>query len=386
MPLPLARLTAGLLAAALVPGGVLLFGAGAAGAADADLGTAAAFAVLAGSTVTNTGATVVTGDLGLSPGTAVTGFPPGTVVGATHVADAVALQAKNDARTAYGVAAALPVTQSVAADLGGRTLTPGVYAGTTLSLTGTLSLDAGGDPAAVFVLRSASTLTTASASRVLLLNGASACNVTWVVGSSVTLGTSTSFVGTVLASTSITATTSATVQGRLLADTGAVTLDTNAVSRPSCTTAVTPTAAPSAVPSASSSPAPSSSGSPTPAATPSTSPSPSTTPSVAVPVVSASPSPSAPGVPAPGPVSGAGGGAVPGPSATPPTTSTGTSVTPSGPAVAQLPRTGTSTATTAAWGALLALVGAALVLAASQPTRGRHGAARRPRHAAPAAS
>lgn len=356
MPHPHARLIAAVLSTALVPGGVLLFGAGTAGAADADFGTAASFAVLAGSTITNTGATVITGDLGLSPGTAVTGFPPGTVIGATHVANAVALQAKNDARSAYGVAAALPVTQTVSADLGGQTLAPGVYAGPTLGLTGTLSLDAGGNPAAAFVLRSASTLTTASASRVLLLNGASACNVTWVVGSSATLGTSSTFVGTALASTSITVTTGTTVQGRLLADTGAVTLDTNTVSRPVCTTAVPPTASPTASPSASTSPTP------TPAATPSTSPSPVATPSAGVPGVSTSPASPTPGAPVSG---GGGGGGAPG--------------TP-GPS-SQLPRTGIDAWKIAAWGTLLTLGGAALLLAGSGPARTVYLATRRRRSA-----
>lgn len=364
MPLPRARLLAAVLATALVPGGVVLVGAGAAGAADADLGTAASFAVLAASTITNTGATVVTGDLGLSPGTVVTGFPPGTVAGTTHVADAVALRAKDDARTAYGVAAALPVTQTVSADLGGRTLGPGVYAGPTLGLTGTLSLDAGGDPAAAFVLRAASTLTTASASRVLLLNGASACNVTWVVGSSATLGTTSSLAGTVLASTSITATTGATVSGRLLADTGAVTLDTNTISRPVCTTAVTPAPVVTTAP---------------PTATPTAAPSASA--SVAAPVVSATPSSAVPGTPtptasAPAPVVGGSGGSVPSPSATSPSS-------PSGPAAPQLPRTGADAATIAAWGAVLALVGAALVLAGSSPAGGRRRPLRRTRRSGP---
>ncbi|MEO8690794.1 MAG: ice-binding family protein, partial [Solirubrobacteraceae bacterium] len=201
------------------------------------LGTAEPFAVLAGSTVTNTGPSVVNGDLGLSPGTAVTGFPPGTVNGSQHVTDAVAAQAQIDLTTAYNDAAGQAPTGAVSADLGGQRLAPGVYrSASSLGLTGALTLDAQGDPNAVFIFQAGSTLTTASASSVNLVNGAQACNVFWQVGSSATLGTASTFRGSILALTSITATTGATVDGRLLARNAAVTLDTNTITRSRCAT------------------------------------------------------------------------------------------------------------------------------------------------------
>jgi hypothetical protein len=195
------------------------------------LGTAANFAVLAGSTVTNTGPTIISGDLGLSPGTSVTGFPPGQVNGTIHAADSVALQAQTDLTAAYNNAAARPVTATVPVELGGTTKSPGVYnspAGT-FGITGTLTLDAQGDPNAVFIFQAASTLITAAASNVTLVNGAQASNVFWVVGSSATLGTNSTLQGTVLALTSITITTGASIDGRALARNGAVTLDTNTI-------------------------------------------------------------------------------------------------------------------------------------------------------------
>ncbi|MFF7641876.1 ice-binding family protein [Streptomyces canus] len=204
------------------------------------LGTAGSFAVLAGSQVTNTGPSSITGDLGVSPGTAITGFPPGTVNGAQHSADAVALQAKSDLVTAYNNAAgqAPDVTYPTAPDpveLGGRTLDPGVYkAPISAAITGTLTLDAHGDPSAVWVFQIGSTLTTASGSNVSLVNGASPCNVYWQIGSSATLGTNSMFVGTIMAQESITVTTGTTIAGRALARTGAVTLDTNTINRGTC--------------------------------------------------------------------------------------------------------------------------------------------------------
>ncbi|KAK3376363.1 hypothetical protein B0T24DRAFT_525785, partial [Lasiosphaeria ovina] len=192
-----------------------------------DLGTALSFAVLAGSSVTNTGPSIITGDLGVSPGTAITGFPPGSVIGELHSADAVASQAQSDLVTAYNVAAGLPSTP-LTGDLGGRTLVAGFYSfDSSAGLTGTLTLDAQGNPDSVWVFQIGSTLTTASNSDVLLVNGASACNVFWQVGSSATLGTGTSFVGSILALTSITVTTGATNNGGLYARNGAVTLDNN---------------------------------------------------------------------------------------------------------------------------------------------------------------
>jgi hypothetical protein len=196
------------------------------------LGTAANFAVLAGSTITNTGPTIIAGDLGLSPGSAVTGFPPGQVNGTIHIGDAAAESAKADLTTAYNAAAGTTTTATVPTELGGTTLATGVYdsAAGTFSITGTLTLDGLGDPDAVFIFKTASTLVTASASAVNLINGARAANVFWQVGSSATLGTNSTLEGTVLALTSITATTGVAVTGRLLAINGAVTLDTNTVS------------------------------------------------------------------------------------------------------------------------------------------------------------
>jgi hypothetical protein len=172
----------------------------------------------------------------LSPGTSVTGFPPGQVNGALHVADAVALQAKNDLVTAYNEAAGRPTTATVGVELGGTTKTDGVYdsAAGTFGITGTLTLDAQGDPNAVFIFKAASTLITASASSVNLVNGARSCNVFWQVGSSATLGTNSTLRGNVLALASITVTTGVTVDGRTLARNAAVTLDTNAITRSTC--------------------------------------------------------------------------------------------------------------------------------------------------------
>ncbi|MEX2625861.1 MAG: ice-binding family protein [Ilumatobacteraceae bacterium] len=199
--------------------------------APVDLGTAASFSVLAGSTVTNTGSSVLSDDLGLHPGTDITGFPPGIVNGTVHTTDAVALQAQSDTTIAYDDAAGRSDTATLTV-LGGQTLVSGVYSGSSLDLTGTLTLDAQGDPDAVFIFKSGSELTTASTSTVALINGAQACNVFWQVTSSATLGSGSEFVGTLIALTSITAVTGANVNGRLLARNGAVTLDTNTITTP----------------------------------------------------------------------------------------------------------------------------------------------------------
>lgn len=195
------------------------------------LGTAANYAVLAGSTATSIGPTwVEDGDLGLSPGSAVTGFPPGIVSpGSIHISDGPAIQAQIDLVTAYNDAAGRGVDATLAAELGGTTVLPGVYDSldTTFEITGTLTLDAQGDPNAVFIFQAGSTLNTAGGSQVVLSNGAQAGNVFWQVGSSATLGTYSTFRGNILALTSITLTTGADVEGRVLARNGAVTLDTN---------------------------------------------------------------------------------------------------------------------------------------------------------------
>lgn len=197
------------------------------------LGTAASFAVLAAATVTNTGATTIKGDLGLSPGTAITGFPPGQVTGKVHAADSVALQAQTDLTAAYINAAGRTVSATIPVELGGTTVTSGVYhsAAGTFGITGTLTLDGQGNPDAVFIFQAASTLITASASSVKLINGAKASRVFWQVGSSATLGTFSTIQGTVMALASITVTTGVTVHGRMLARTAAVTLDTDAINK-----------------------------------------------------------------------------------------------------------------------------------------------------------
>ncbi len=203
------------------------------------LGTADSFAILAGETITNTGPTSVTGDIGLHPGSAVTGFVDVTQDGSLHIADGVALQAKDDLTIAYNDAAGQTPVTTVPTELGGTTLTAGAYdsASGTFEVTGTLTLDAEGDPNAVFIFKMGSTLVTASASSVNLINGASLCNVFWQVGSSATLGTGSTFRGTIMALQSITLNTGATVEGRVLARNGSVTLDTNTITNAACTTA-----------------------------------------------------------------------------------------------------------------------------------------------------
>jgi hypothetical protein len=203
------------------------------------LGTAGDFSVLAGSTVTNTGPSIIDGGgVGVSPGSAITGFPPGIVVVpfTTHAGDAVAIQAQNDLTTAYNAAVALVPTQNLTGqDLGGLTLLPGVYFfSSSAQLTGTLTLNNQGDPNALFVFQIGSTLTTATSSSVVTINGGlrsmPGCNVFWQVGSSATLGTTTAFEGHILALTSITLNRGATIlDGSALARNGAVTLDSNTI-------------------------------------------------------------------------------------------------------------------------------------------------------------
>jgi hypothetical protein len=197
------------------------------------LGAAAKFAVLAATTVTSTGATTVTGDLGVSPGAKVTGSL--RVSGMVHAGGPTAAKAQGDLSAAYNDAAGRTVgALTVAGNLGGLTLTPGLYASTSpLEISsGDLTLDARGDTNAVFIFQMASTLTTTAGRQVILIGGAKAANIYWQVGSSATLGTTSVFKGNILASTSIAAMNGAAVEGRLLARTGAVTLDANTITLP----------------------------------------------------------------------------------------------------------------------------------------------------------
>jgi hypothetical protein len=200
------------------------------GFALATLGSAAGYAVLAGSAITSTGVTTVQGDVGLSPGISITGMPAGQPnPGVIHTADPAAALAKLDLGVMYGsLASAVCGTRLTGVNLGAHTLTPGVYCfAAAAGLTGVVTLDAQGDPNAVFVFQMGSTLTVASGASVALVNGAQASNVWWQVGSSATLGIGSTTVGTIIASASITLTTNAVVLGRVLARTGAVTLDKN---------------------------------------------------------------------------------------------------------------------------------------------------------------
>jgi type VI secretion system secreted protein VgrG len=228
-----------------VLGLLLTLVSGAAAAAQSvPLGTADSFAVLAGSGITNTGPTTVRGDLGTYPTTTETGTASITITGTDHAGDAVTQGAKNDLVTAYTTAAGEGPTTAIAADLAGQTLAPGVYnSASSIGLSGALTLNGGGNPNAIFVFQAGSTLTTGSASQINLINGAQSCNVFWQVGSSATLGTGSTFRGTIIALTSISVTTGVTVDGRVLARNGAVTLDTDTITRPTCAAVATTTAA-----------------------------------------------------------------------------------------------------------------------------------------------
>lgn len=212
-----------------------------------NLGSAETFAVLAGSGITNTGPTTASGTYGADFGSS----PIGTFIGSASVtttgvkfiaADPLTAAAQSDLTLAYIDAAGRIPATTIAGDLGGQTLTQGAYvSATSIGLTGTLTLNGENDPNAVFIFQAGSTLTTASASRVVLTNGAQPCNVFWQVGSSATFGTTTDFTGRVLALTSITANTGATFKGQLLARNGAVTLDTNTILNDRCAAVPIPT-------------------------------------------------------------------------------------------------------------------------------------------------
>lgn len=253
-----------------------LFAISASAATAPNLGTSSSYAVLAGSAVTNTGFSTINGDVGVAPLTAVTGFPPGIVTNGTiHSADANALQAQTDLTGAYNALAGQPCDVDLSGqDLGGLTLTTGVYCfSTSAQLTGLLMLDAQGDPNAVFIFQIGSTLTTASGATVLVTNGGNNCNAYWQVGSSVTLGVATTFAGNITALTSITLNTLASISGRALAQNGAVTLDTNDIGTEACVLATdTPTPSPTAAPTDTAVPTPSPTAVPTDTAAPTPTP------------------------------------------------------------------------------------------------------------------
>lgn len=190
-------------------------------------------AILAGSSITNTGGTSITGDVCLSPGSSIGGFPPGIVVGTQHINNVIANEAKVDLTNAYNIAAGLTCTDIVtlSGNIGGLTLTPGLYKSTsTLSISsGDVTFDAKGDENAVFIIQIASSLTTTSGRKVILSGGAKASNIFWQVGSSATFGTTSVFKGTILAMQSISFKTGATLDGKALARTGAITLEGNTI-------------------------------------------------------------------------------------------------------------------------------------------------------------
>ena len=227
---------------------VAIPGSAQAAAPPVPLGTADSFVVLAGTTVTNTGATTLNGDIGLAPGSSITGMPPLVLNGASHVADTVALSAQAALGSAYDNAAVQKPATPIPSELGGSTLVPGVYSSGVFMINKTLTLDARNDPNAVFVFQSAATLTAASGSRVKLINSASPCNIFWLVRSSATLKTTADFSGNILALTDIHLRTGATVEGRALARNGSVTLDANTITKPRCAATPTPSAQVTQVP------------------------------------------------------------------------------------------------------------------------------------------
>jgi hypothetical protein len=201
--------------------------------ANVQLSGTSVFALIAGSSITNTGATTITGDLGLSPGTSIGGFPPGILNGTMHINDNLAVQAKLDITAAYNDLAGRTCTDIVtlSGNIGGLTLTPGLYKSTSsLAISsGDLTFDAKGNANAVFIIQIASSLTTTSGRAVILSGSAKASNIFWQVGSSATFGTTSVFKGTVIAMQSITFNTGATINGSALARTGGITMAGNTI-------------------------------------------------------------------------------------------------------------------------------------------------------------
>jgi type VI secretion system secreted protein VgrG len=238
-------------------------------------GTTSTFAVLAGTTITNTGPTTIGGtaggNVGLSPGSAFTGSSTVTISGTQHLADAVAITAQTDLVAAYNSISAPTPTVLATPELASKVITPGTYSTSagTFANSGSLTLDAQGDASAVFIFQAASTLITSAGSTMTLINGAQACNVYWRVGSSATLGTNSTFAGRIFALTTITADSGAAVRGQLLAQTGAVNLNANVITNDACVVA-TPTPTPSATVTATPTPTPTPSVSVTPTPKPTT--------------------------------------------------------------------------------------------------------------------
>ena len=204
--------------------------------ADVSLAGSSGLAILAGSSITSTGATNITGDIGLSPGSSIGGFPPGILNGTQHINDDISDQAKLDLTAAYNDAAGRTSTDIVtlSGNIGGLTLTPGLYKSTSsLAISsGDLTFDAKGNADAIFIIQIATTLTTTSGRKVVLSGGALASNIFWQVGSSATFGTTSVFKGTVMAMQSISLNTGATLEGRALARTGAITMAGNTIVNP----------------------------------------------------------------------------------------------------------------------------------------------------------